>query len=220
MKKIELLPSLLAFDKNEWVDDFKTFKVNGIDYIHYDVMDQGYVNNTAFNEIDYKIFLNNHQGLKSHVHLMVLNPLEDVKKYFYKQTDAICFHFDVLEPLLVIKCLQIIKEQNIKAGIAISPNFNINDFEQYLPYCDLVTIMGVFPGKGGQKFIESTIGNIKAIIEYNKINNRNIMIEIDGGMNFETIPLIYNQSNYIVAGSFLKKHIDQIYEIMQWFKSL
>ena len=220
INKKELVPSLLAFDPNNWINDFQIFKSNSIDYIHYDVMDKEYVGNTAFDKQEYQIFLNNNLGLKSHVHLMVLNPLKHIDNYLCEQTDAICFHFDTVSFDEAIICLNKIKAHNIKAGIAISPNFSYSDFEKFLPYCNIVTIMGVYPGKGGQSFIESTINNIKSVVKYNLENKTNIKIELDGGMNFETIPLIFSITDFVVAGSFLKKNIDKISEIMKWFNSI
>lgn len=219
--KKEIVPSLLAFHKDNWFYFFNIFKKNKINFIHFDVMDKEYVNNVAYDDNDYKLFLQNSNNLQAHVHLMVMDPLKEIEKYFNHKTDAICFHFDVYDDAnKVFECLKKIKTNNIKAGIAINPNFIINDYEIYLSECDFITIMGVYPGKGGQKFETSSITNLLAIKDWSIKNKKNFLIELDGGMNFDTIPLIIKNSNYIVSGSFLEKNIKNISDIILWFDNL
>lgn len=219
--KKEIVPSLLAFNKDKWSYYFHTFKQHQIDYIHFDVMDYEYVNNVAYDSNDYQLFLNDKNDLLAHVHLMVMDPLNEIEKYFNKKTDAICFHFDVYqEKQKVFDCLNKIKNANIKSGIAISPNFRLNDYEVFLPHCDFITIMGVYPGKGGQSFESDAIINLKEIKEWAIKNKKEFLIEIDGGMNFETIPLVISNSKFIVTGSFLEKNINEINNIISWFNKL
>lgn len=219
--KKEIVPSLLAFQKSNWSQFFDIFQNNNIKFIHFDVMDKEYVNNTAYDHEDYKLFLNDHNHLEAHVHLMVMDPLNEVNKYFNKKTDAICFHFDVYkDPNKVFECLNKIKSNNIKAGIAINPNFTIDDYEMYLKECDFITVMGVYPGKGGQSFETSCINNLLTIRNWSIQNNKEFIIELDGGMNFDTIPLVIKNSDCIVSGSFLEKNITSISDIISWFDNL
>lgn len=217
----QIVPSLLSFNKNDWGYYFILFQHANLEYIHFDVMDKDYVGNTAYNEKDFHKFIHIHNNLKAHVHLMVMDPLNEVEKYFHKKTDAICFHFDVYENQdMVFECLEKIKKAGIKAGIAINPNFAIWYYEQYLQACDFITLMGVFPGKAGQKFEISCLQNLKELKEWSQKNHKEFLIEIDGGMNFDTIPLVLKDSQYLVSGSFLAKNINKLQEITTWMENL
>lgn len=220
MNKIkEIVPSLLSFEKQKWPQYFNWFYQNGINYIHFDVMDGQYVIQQAYDEKDFLIFINDKNNLKAHVHLMVMNPINEINKYIYSKTDAICFHFDACkEDFEVFDCLHLIKYHGIKPGIAINPNFVFKDYERFLDSCEFVTIMGVYPGKGGQKFELSCLYNLKDIANYTMKKQRNILIEIDGGMNFDTIPLVIENGEFFVSGSFLRNEIKNIKNIMDWFK--
>lgn len=218
---VELVPSLLAFNINDWKYFFNQFINNGLSCVHFDVMDYKYVNNIAYNQNDFNFFLNNHSGLKAHVHLMVMDPLNEFIKYVSPQTESICFHFDVYKNENdIFKTIDEIRKYNIKSGIAINPNFKLNDYKKYLKKCEFITIMGVYPGKGGQKFEKECLTNLVDIINWSKENKKEFLIEIDGGMNFSTIPLVIKNSRFIVSGSFLEKNIENIQEILSWMKKL
>lgn len=218
---VQLVPSLLAFNITDWKYYFNQFHENGIKYVHFDVMDYKYVNNIAYNENDFQTFLSNNNNLKVHVHLMVLDPLNEFKKYLSNQTESICFHFDVFSNSDdVLKTIREIKKYNIKAGIAINPNFRIKDYEIYLKECEFITVMGVYPGKGGQSFEYDCLNNLSAIINWSKENNHEFLIEIDGGMNFQTIPLVIKNSKFIVSGSFLEQNLQSLSDIVKWIKNL
>lgn len=217
---VKLLPSLLAFDKVNWANDVKIFLDHDLDCMHFDVMDFGYVNNTAYDQHDYQYLLSLDSKLKGHVHLMVLNPYWDCEKYFNKQTEVIYFHFDVYsDKQLVYQTLKKIQDQGIKAGIAVNPNFVPNDYIEFLDACDGIVVMGVYPGKGGQTFESSCLVNLEFLANYQK-NHPNFLIEVDGGMNYETIPSVYDSSNHIVTGSFLAKQLDHISDLLTWFNNL
>lgn len=221
MKNKELIPSLLSFNKKNWSYFFLKFQEYKMKYIHFDVMDQEYVQNTAYNEKDFNKFIHTYNNLKAHVHLMVMNPLNEIEKYFHKKTDSICFHYDVYKnDKDVFDCINKIKKNGIKAGIAINPQARISEYEKYLKSCDIVTVMGVNPGKGGQKFQSNTIINLYELKDWMKENNHELLIEIDGGMDYSTIPMVINNSNYIVSGSFLAKNINNLAEIVEFFTSL
>ncbi|MDE5617546.1 MAG: ribulose-phosphate 3-epimerase [Ureaplasma sp.] len=218
-KKCELVPSLLSFDVQNWPNYFSIFHNQSINYIHFDVMDKKYVENSAYDENDYKFFLQHNNNLKAHIHLMVINPLNEITKYKSEFTDAICFHFDACKSDdEVYQTLDAIKTMKIKQGIAINPNFKFADYSHFLDECEFITIMGVYPGKGGQKFESSCLNNLRDIQKYCLDKKRSLLIEIDGGMNFDTIPIVVNESNYIVSGSFLANNINEIKNIINWFE--
>lgn len=217
----QLVPSLLSFPTENWNQYFNKFKETGINTIHFDVMDFDYVQNEAFNKKDFLNFLSSHQGLKADVHLMVTDPWNIIDDYLNKQTTSISFHFDVLKhPNDVLKTIKKIQIHQIKAGIAISPNFSFQDIKEYLPYCDFVLVMGVYPGRGGQEFIPSTLETLNDLYQYKLQQQNDLLIHIDGGMNKQTIPLIYKQCDLIVAGSFLYKNLNDLKEIYSWFSQL
>ncbi|GAA5414513.1 ribulose-phosphate 3-epimerase [Ureaplasma ceti] len=216
-----LAPSLLSFPIENWNRDFGLFTDSGIDTIHFDVMDPRYVGNTAFNEQDFQYFLQHNHGLVADVHLMVCDPLTVMEHYFSNQTRSIAFHFDVLtNKAEVIQGLHKIQSQKIKAGIAINPNFSMADIEPYLTTVDFVLVMGVFPGRGGQAFIDSTLKTVDELYNYRLNHRPDLLIQIDGGMNHDTIPLVHHHTDLVVAGSFLAKHLDELPAIKSWFDQL
>lgn len=217
----KLLPSLLAFNKVHWRQDVGVFLQHDLDALHFDVMDEGYVHNTAYDQHDYQYLLSLDARIKGHVHLMVLNPYWDCEKYFHHQTEVIYFHFDVYEDKqMVHQTLKKIKQQGIACGIAINPNFVPEDYQEFLNECDGVVVMGVYPGKGGQAFEPSCLVNLKFLTDYKQTSSPNFQIEVDGGMNYDTIPSVYAFSQYIVTGSFLAQRMDQLTNLLSWFHNL
>lgn len=213
MKIIEA--SVLAFNKNE--NEFKQQSIlmweKGVRNIHYDVMDNIFVPNTAYNG-EYLDFLKK-QGFIISVHLMV----KDVKKYvehFLKyDIDYLTFHCEPINHDEINELIKLIKSKNIKAGIAIKPNTNINDYLDVIKNIDIITVMGVEPGFGGQKYIESTTDKLKLIKE---TVNKNTIIQLDGGVNEHVMKLTKNYVNFFVSGSFLinySKSLDNLKEIIK-----
>ncbi|MFI3307481.1 MAG: ribulose-phosphate 3-epimerase [Mycoplasmatota bacterium] len=170
-----------------------------IDYIHVDVMDNLFVPNKTVDENQlFPILKKTTKPLD--VHLMV----EDVYKYIdlYKTINPkhITFHLEVKNTLEIINY---IKKQNIKVGIAINPNTPITSLIPFLHLIDLVLIMSVEPGYGGQTFITDSILKIKKLSEYKNENNLNFLIEIDGGINNTTYPLVKEITDISVIGSYI-----------------
>lgn len=166
------------------------------DYIHIDVMDGEFVNNKTYdiNTIINSFRMNNKP---LDVHLMVKN----VKKYIIEYADLlpeyITFHLEIDEDINEI--IDIIHSYNIKCGISIKPNTDINKLKPYLDKIDLILIMSVEPGKGGQTFIPSTIDKLKKLRKINK----KILISVDGGINNETIKDIKKYIDMAVSGSYI-----------------
>ncbi len=210
MKIIEA--SLLAVS-NKYFEFHKTIKSlikNKINHIHYDVMDNIFVPNVAFNGEHLKFL--KRKGFKISIHLMVANPKIYVENYINKyKFDYLTFHCETISIENSIKLIKYIKEHNIKAGIAIKPNTDIRLYESVIKECDIITIMGVEPGFGGQKYIESTTDKIKKI---KKMANKNTILQIDGGVNLDVIKLLKNDIDMFVSGSFLINNINKIEEIM------
>lgn len=201
MRRLEL--SLLALIKNKnIINDLEKIKEEGVKYIHYDVMDGIFVENTAF-EGEYiedikKI------GFKISVHLMVKNIEQYINKFINKDIDYLTFHIECQNDDIIIKQLERIKSKGIKAGIAIKPYTKVSDIEKFIRHIDLITIMSVEPGKGGQKFIPETFYKLIEIKNNKLFENK--IIQIDGGINETNIFEIKKYANLIVSGSFLSKY--------------
>lgn len=194
---MEISGSILSI-KEKTKQIVKDFYNSGIDYIHIDVMDGLFVTNKSLEMIETKELTNQNQKLD--VHLMV----EDVKKYIDDYVklnpEYITFHLEATNDILPL--INLIKENNIKVGLSIKPNTDINLIVPHLKYLDLVLIMSVEPGKGGQEFIPSTLDRINFFYNYRNENNLNFKIEVDGGINDTTIKLL-DKIDIAVVGSFI-----------------
>lgn len=171
------------------------------DYIHIDVMDNKFVPNyqLPIEEVNELISVTQK---KFDIHLMVENPLSYIKELNSQNIDSITFHIEINKDINGL--IKIIKEKNIKVGLAIKPNTEINTLDNYLDKVDKILVMSVEPGFGGQKFIENTPSRIKEI----KNKNNSILIEVDGGINNETIKDIKDIADIAVVGSYITNKED------------
>ena len=171
------------------------------DYIHLDIMDGRYVSNKTlpFSEMKniYKF-----TDKRLDVHLMVDSPSKYIKNYASLNTEYISIHLDTKEDLLAN--LKLIKSYGIKSGIAINPDEEVSLLIPYLPYIDLILVMGVNPGMGGQKFIRKTIDKLKELQVLRKeYPNFNFKISVDGGVNDVVASKIINYTDILVSGSYV-----------------
>lgn len=188
--------------KDNLEENIKILDQTNIDYLHLDIMDGKFVENKTWNFRHIKKILKNTHKLKD-VHLMVSDVKKYVKKYRQLNPEIITFHVEATNnPFEIIK---IIKESGIKVGMSIKPNTSVDDILDYLPYIDVVLVMSVEPGKGGQEFISSSTDKIKALYQLRKENNYNYLIEVDGGINDKTIKLL-KSVDIVVVGSFITNH--------------
>lgn len=182
------------YSKKETV---KKIEETSADFLHVDLIDGKFVENKNF-EIDETIELLKNTKKKLDIHLMT----EDVEKYVeaFKvlSPEYITFHIEVGSILPTIKK---IKEYNMKAGIAINPDTPIDVLLPYLNEIDLVLIMSVEPGKGGQSFLPKTIERLKELKDLQQANH--FLITVDGGINNQTIKLVNNLADIAVSGSFI-----------------
>lgn len=181
-------------------------------YIHIDVMDGKFVEDTQINTIEKITTLANTSDKQLDIHLMVENPLEYIQKLDNKNIKYIIFHLEIQEDIKML--IQEIKAKGYLPGIAINPETNIEKLIPYLNQIDLILIMSVKPGRGGQKFIPTTVDKIaklKKILQENKLN---ILIEVDGGINDQTIKDVKN-IDIAVAGSYIIKSPDYNKAIQQ-----
>ncbi len=178
-----------------------------INYIHVDVMDGVYVKNKTmpFREMRH---ISDYTSKRLDVHLMVKNPLKYISDYASLNTEYITIHKDIEDDLLT--CLKEIKSYYIKTGIALKDEDEIKDIIPYLPYIDLILIMSVTPGAGGQGFQENSILKMKEVqvlkMEYSK--DFSFIVSVDGGINADTITKVNNYVDMVVSGSYLSSSTD------------
>ena len=189
--------SILGIKENTKENIQKLDKLN-IDYIHIDIMDGIFVKNKTWQYEEIKDYLNTKTKLD--IHLMV----SDIEKYINQfknlNPNNITYHYEATKDNL--KIINMIKNNNIKVGISIKPDTEINEIKHLLKYVDLVLVMSVEPGAGGQKFIENSTNKINKLYEIRKKYNYNYLIEVDGGINDTTKEKVKN-ADILVVGSFI-----------------
>jgi len=169
-----------------------------IDYLHLDVMDGIFVENKTKDFNDLEKALNHKKPLD--VHLMVKDVSKYIEEYKKLKPEFITFHYEIDYDIMAL--VMELKNNNIKAGISIKPNTKVESLIPYLPFIDLVLIMTVEPGKGGQEFIEESTDKIKKLIELRNNNKYDFLIEVDGGINDLTIEKVSNV-DISVIGSYI-----------------
>ncbi|MDZ7293464.1 ribulose-phosphate 3-epimerase [Mycoplasmopsis pulmonis] len=198
-----IAPSLLNLKKDQRLNIANELLENGIKWIHYDVMDGKFVPNHAI-EIEEIIHIKT--NAKKHIadaHLMVENPLYYFEKLWDK-VEYLTFHFEALKDENEIwKIIQKYKSK-VKIGISLKPETKIEKLDPFLKDIDLVLIMSVEPGKGGQKFIDSSLEKIAYIKEKINKQNLNLVIQVDGGINNITAKQAFKSgADVLVAGTYL-----------------
>lgn len=172
------------------------------DYIHLDIMDGVFVENTTWTADTLRsVLINNTKPLD--VHLMVRDVKSYVDSFATLNPEYITFHYEAIDD--IDSMINYIKSLGIKVGISIKPNTKIEEIYNYLPKVDLVLVMSVNPGMGGQEFILGTQIKVNGLKEYKLNNDLNYLISVDGGINGDTVKLIRN-ADIAVSGSFITKN--------------
>ena len=214
---LKLAPSILSADFGHLAEDVKKIEEGGADYIHVDVMDGHFVPNISFGAPVMKC-LNGKTNLLYDVHLMIENPDRYIEDFVTDKTEYITVHQEACVHLH--RTVQNIKSMGIKAGVSINPATPVSTLECILPDVDLVLIMSVNPGFGGQKFIPGALEKVRKLAEIKKAQNLGFAIEIDGGITLENIKEVVDAGVEIaVAGSAVFKAED-ITERVREFKRL
>ena len=203
MKKIQISPSILSADFSQLGKEIKKLEEGGADLIHVDVMDGHFVPNLTIGPPVIKT-LRQYTKLQFDVHLMISPVHKYIKDFADAGSDIITIHPEATENLK--ESINLIRELNKKVGVSLNPNTEINIIESQLKNIDLVLIMSVFPGFGGQKFIPETIKKIKDLKEIKDRNNYSFDIEVDGGINFSNSKEVINAgANILVSGTTIFK---------------
>jgi len=203
MKKIQISPSILSADFSQLGKEIKKLEEGGADLIHVDVMDGHFVPNLTIGPPVIKA-LRNYTKLPFDVHLMISPVHKYIKNFAEAGSDIITIHPEATENLK--ESIILIKELNKKVGVSLNPNTEINIIESELNNIDLILVMSVFPGFGGQKFIPETIKKIENLKKIKDKNNYSFDIEVDGGINFSNSKEVINAgANILVSGTTIFK---------------
>jgi len=199
MKKIQISPSILSADFSQLGNEIKRLEEGGADMIHVDVMDGHFVPNLTIGPPVIKA-LRKQCSIKFDVHLMISPVHKYIEAYSDAGADIITIHPEATDNLE--ESIQKIKSLNKKVGVSLNPETKIDLIIDYLEKIDLVLIMSVNPGFGGQKFMPEVLDKIRELKKIQSKNNLNFDIEIDGGINFDNCELaIEAGANILVSGT-------------------
>ena len=196
---VKVSPSILASNFSSLGEEVQSITKAGADYIHVDVMDGHFVPNLTIGPAVVKS-IRDKSDIPFDVHLMI-DPVEPyIEGFVNAGADIISIHPEANDD--TDACLKKIKSHNVKAGLAINPNTNWEAVKPYMDVLDLILVMSVHPGFGGQKFISGALDKLKALRKEIDQSGRDIELEIDGGINFENIQSVIDAgANVIVAGT-------------------
>lgn len=196
---IKIAPSILAADFAKLGQEVKEVEAAGAELIHIDVMDGHFVPNISFGAIALEA-IRPLSTLPMDVHLMIENPDQYIEQFAKAGADYITVHVEACRHLH--RTIQLIRSYNVKPGVVLNPHTPIETIQHVLEDVDMVLFMTVNPGFGGQKFIDSVVPKVAALSAIKKERGLNFDIEIDGGINDETIiPCAKAGANIFVAGS-------------------
>lgn len=203
MSKI-IAASILNSDFKNLEKEIKRSEESGCKWLHFDVMDGHFVPNISFGYHVLNCIKDVSNQVKD-VHLMISNPKKYAKNFIEAGAEYLTFHIEALDnPNEVLELIEYIHSLKCRVGISIKPNTNINALIPFLKMVDLILVMSVEPGFGGQLFNEICLSKIEYLNKYRIENKCRYLIEVDGGLNFLTAPLVIERGvDILVVGSYL-----------------
>ena len=203
MKKHLIAPSVLAADFSNLQRDIEMINESDADWFHIDIMDGVFVPNISFG-MPVLRDIKKHAKKTIDVHLMIVNPDQYIETFAALGADILTVHWEACTHMH--RTIQAIKAAGMKAGIALNPHSSVNQLKDIIKDIDLVCLMSVNPGFGGQSFIENTFDKVKELKELIQSSGSDCQIEIDGGVTNENAKkLVQAGANILVAGSYVFK---------------
>lgn len=206
MSELIIAPSILALDYSKTDEQLNELMKSEAKWMHFDVMDGHFVPNLSFGGDILKGFKKK-TNMFMDVHIMVSDPVFMSDIFISNGADMLTFHYEALDS--VEACLQLcesIHSKGCKCGISIKPDTDVKDIEALLNVVDMVLIMSVHPGFGGQSFIEDSLCKIEYLVSVREMKKLDYLIEVDGGINLETAKLCVDAGvDVLVAGSYVFK---------------
>ena len=208
MQNIKIAPSILSADFSKMGEEVRSLQDSGADLVHCDVMDGVFVNNITFG-IKMVEDLRKITTLPLDCHLMIVHPEKYVERFAKAGADIITVHYEACQDNLK-EVLNLIKSTGVKCGAVINPDTPVEKIADVIPLCDMVLVMSVFPGFGGQKFIPEALDKLREVKAIVSACGKDIDIQIDGGVTPENVALVKEAgANVIVAGSAVFKAQDR-----------
>lgn len=196
-----LAPSILASDMLNLGAEIKKIEKSGSKYVHVDVMDGCFVPNISFG-MPIISAVRSCTDLVVDVHAMIVNPDKYIKDFAKAGADIITFHLEALEPKRVMEAIDAIHKEGLKAGISIKPGTDVKELIPYIKCVEMVLIMTVEPGFGGQKFMQDMMDKVRFVREVAEKENKELDIQVDGGINNETLKVAMEAgANIFVLGT-------------------
>ena len=203
MKRHLIAPSLLAADFSNLQRDIEMINESDADWFHIDIMDGVFVPNISFG-MPVLRDIKKHAKKTLDVHLMIVNPDQYIETFSELGADILTVHLEACTHMH--RTIQAIKATGMKAGIALNPHSSVNQLKDVIKDIDVVCLMSVNPGLGGQSFIENTFDKVKELKELIQSTGSDCQIEIDGGVTNENAEkLVHAGANILVAGSYVFK---------------